>query len=443
MNTTLKNAARWLAVLCGVAAACTAALGWGVLHLLRPAPGEWTEVLRLGRWQQTVSMPTLLRMATHPFTLGLLEGRTLNTRLGPVKVSAGAKPGTWELVCAPCSFVRGELGHERIVLSRVAFTLERELGMKLHGTVALGDAPNLVQGRWSAHIEPAGAELKFSLSPTPLAHAFGLFASAIAELVHAHIEGSIGLSARLRLPSGELMLKPRIDGFSVSGLGTEALRGAVPTCAAPAPTTSFGPWLPRAVIAAEDQRFYEHAGYDLTEIMAAWSGNQRAVAEQDDSETQTERERPRGASTLSQQLAKLVYTGDRPSHSRKLRELLYAVELDRTLGKARVLNLYLAMAPWGDGQCGAHAAALNLLGKRASALTPVEAAWLASLLRNPNAALASMARTGEVDVKRVGGVIANMRPMAATRRSAALEELSLGGLGTCGLRPVSTCVTAH
>ena len=57
--------------------------------------------------------------------------------------------------------------------------------------------------------------------------------------------------------------------------------------------------------------------------------------------------------------------------------------MERTLGKARILQLYLAMAPWGDGQCGAAAAARVYLGKRAPRSTPVEAAWLASLLRNP------------------------------------------------------------
>ena len=415
MNKRVKRIGVWLAALCGVMGVCAAALALSVFLILRPAPGEWTETFRLGRWQQTVSMPTLLRMATHPFTLGLLEGRRLTTRFGPVQWSADAKPGTWRIVCAPCAFERRELGRERIVLSRVEFTMERDLQMKLHGTFALGNAPTAVRGRWSARIEADQAELKFNLPDTPLDHAFGLFASAIPELTRAHIEGSIGLSARLRLHSRELSIQPRIEGFSVSGLGTEALLGAVPGCGAKYAGTSFGPWLPRAVIAAEDQRFYEHTGYDLTEIVAAWGGQQAAA--HDDGE------HLRGASTLSQQLAKLIYTGDRPSHVRKLRELLYAVELDRTLGKARVLNLYLAMAPWADGQCGAHAAAQALLGKRAAALTPVEAAWLASLLRNPNAALAQMVRSGEVDVRRVGGVIEGMRPMPLARRLAARQAL--------------------
>jgi hypothetical protein len=415
VNERLKTVALWTAALCTAVLACVAALAASLALILRPAPGEWTETLRWGRWQRDVSMPTLLRMATHPFTLGLLEGRRLDTRFGPVQWAADAKPGTWRVVCAPCSFERRELGRERIVLARVVFTLERDLQMKLHGTFALGEAAKAVHGRWSARIEADQAELRFSLPDTPLDHAFGLFAGAIPELARAQIDGSIGLAARLRLPSRELTLKPRIEGFRVAGLGTEALLGAAPGCGARQAAGSFGPWLPRAVVAAEDQRFHEHAGYDMNEILAAWSGKRRAGGD--------EGERVRGASTVSQQLAKLVYTGDHPSHVRKLRELLYAVELDRTLGKARVLNLYLALAPWGDGRCGAHAAAQALLGKPAAALSPVEAAWLASLLRNPDAALAQMVRSGEVDVMRVGAIIEGMRPMPLARRLAAQQAL--------------------
>jgi membrane peptidoglycan carboxypeptidase len=98
---------------------------------------------------------------------------------------------------------------------------------------------------------------------------------------------------------------------------------------------------------------------------------------------------------------------------RKLRELLYAVELDRTLGKARVLNLYLAIVPWGDGQCGAAAAARHYLKKRVDVLTPTEAAWLASLLRAPDRDIARYERSGEIDVERVRWVIAHLRPLNA------------------------------
>ena len=58
--------------------------------------------------------------------------------------------------------------------------------------------------------------------------------------------------------------------------------------------------------------------------------------------------------------------------------------MERTLGKARILQLYLALAPWGDGVCGAERAAQVYLGKSASKVGPVSAAWLVSLLRNPD-----------------------------------------------------------
>jgi membrane peptidoglycan carboxypeptidase len=127
---------------------------------------------------------------------------------------------------------------------------------------------------------------------------------------------------------------------------------------------------------------------------------------------------------LSQQLAKLLFAGDSRSHLRKLRELLYAVELDRTLGKARVLNLYLSLAPWGEGQCGAHAAARHYLHKRADALTATEAAWLASLLHNPDREIAQMARTGQANTDRVGWVIGNLRPLNKAKREALLDDLA-------------------
>ena len=87
-----------------------------------------------------------------------------------------------------------------------------------------------------------------------------------------------------------------------------------------------------------------------------------------------------------------MLTGDERSAARKLRELLYAVEMERTLGKARILQLYLALAPWGEGVCGAERAVRVHLGQRdASAVGPVAAAWLASLLPQPDALLRSRA----------------------------------------------------
>jgi hypothetical protein len=381
---------------------------WVMLQMLRAAPGEWSQPLQLGPWQTQLSVPTLLRMATHPFVLRLLENHTLQTPHGPLSLRAGSQPGTWQVTCAPCLLRVADANGEAIRVPRLQFSLQRSGQNDPRGEFVLGTAPRELRGQWNAHIATNGAELKFKLPDTALSHAFALFEAEVPELRQAHIDGRLRVDATLRLPAREIRLKPQIDGFAVSGLGTEALLNAAPACPGTKPGRSFGTWLPRAVVAAEDQRFYEHTGYDLAEITAALSDAQGS----------------RGASTLSQQLAKLLFAGDERSHLRKLRELLYAVELDRTLGKARVLNLYLALAPWGEGICGAHGAARHYLHKRTDALTPTEAAWLASLLHNPDREMAQIARSGQPNTDRVGWIIGNLRPMAKDKREALLDALA-------------------
>ncbi len=386
---------------------------WLVLRALKPAPGEWTHTVQLGRWPLELSVPAVLHIASHPFMLRLLEGRTLRTPYGPVQWQAVAAPNTWRAVCAPCSFKKGELSPEAIRLSRVELTVVPDMEMRLQGSFALGDAPHALQGRWASRIEKQQITLSFTVADEPVARAFALFRTDIPEFGRAQIEGRISAKAQWVLPSNEFTLKPRIDGLRVSGLGTEALLNAQPACGdATQASTDFGTWLPRAVIAAEDQRYYEHPGYDLAEIVAAWSTHQRSG------------EVLHGASALPQQLAKLVYTGDSRSHGRKLRELLYAVEIDRTLGKARALNLYLAMAPWGDGQCGAQAAAQHYLRKTADQLSPVQAVWLATLLHNPDRELAQLARNGQVNTERMAWVADQLRPVSRRERDQLRQAVS-------------------
>jgi len=380
-----------------------------LLSLLRPAPGEWARPVRIGRWQVLVSVPAAMRMATHPVLMRWLADRPWHTAMGPVQWHAGTRADSWRVLCSPCRVRLAELGGDEIVLSRVELLAHRSAQSAWRGEFILGDAPHAVRGRFTFGFDAHGGQVDLTLPDTPLADAYGLFAARVPELARARIDGRIRLDAHWQLPQRTLSVRPQMEGSAVAGLGTEALLNAAPAC--DAASHGFGTWLPRAVIAAEDQRFYEHSGYDLREIAAAWSG----AGDPSDA--------ARGASTLSQQVAKLVYVGDERSHLRKLRELLYAVELDRTLGKARVLNLYLAIAPWGEGRCGAASAARHYLHKRVDKLTPMEAAWLASLLHNPDREWSSFAQSGQVNTERVGWVLANLRPMRAERRDALVQAL--------------------
>jgi membrane peptidoglycan carboxypeptidase len=140
------------------------------------------------------------------------------------------------------------------------------------------------------------------------------------------------------------------------------------------PLDRLGRHLPAAVIAAEDQRFAQHAGIDDVEVARVLA----RLALVDDGDV------PRGASTLTQQLARTLFTGGERTLSRKLRETLYALEMERTLGKQRILELYLNTVDWGPGLCGARAAARAYFAKAPARLDPLEAAWLAAILRHPH-----------------------------------------------------------
>lgn len=137
------------------------------------------------------------------------------------------------------------------------------------------------------------------------------------------------------------------------------------------PLSRISPYLIKAVLIAEDDKFWTHEGFDLDAI-------QKAV-EKDFKE----RKLKFGGSTISQQLAKNLYLTPSKNPLRKLKEAILTWRLERKLSKRRILELYLNVAEWGEGIFGIEAAARHYYGKPASALGPEEAARLASVLPNP------------------------------------------------------------
>ncbi len=126
----------------------------------------------------------------------------------------------------------------------------------------------------------------------------------------------------------------------------------------------------RAVTTSEDAGFFAHHGFDLAEIQDALA---RAG----------ERPRLRGASTITQQLAKNLFLSPERTLARKGREALATLALEASVGKARLLEIYLNVAEWGTGVHGIGEAARHWFGKDARDLTAKEAAFLASVLPNP------------------------------------------------------------
>ncbi|MCS6873246.1 MAG: transglycosylase domain-containing protein [Pyrinomonadaceae bacterium] len=149
--------------------------------------------------------------------------------------------------------------------------------------------------------------------------------------------------------------------------------------------------LQKAVIAGEDARFVEHNGFDWEAIQKAWDeavkeGEREAKAEGDYDPNDWIPPMPsfkRGASTITQQLAKNLYLSEERSFLRKAREAVITYFLERELSKKRILELYLNVIEWGDGVYGAEAAARTYFKKSASDLTAAEAAYLAAMIPSP------------------------------------------------------------
>ncbi|MBN2199666.1 MAG: monofunctional biosynthetic peptidoglycan transglycosylase [Candidatus Aminicenantes bacterium] len=137
------------------------------------------------------------------------------------------------------------------------------------------------------------------------------------------------------------------------------------------PLSRISPSLVEAVLIAEDDGFWAHAGFD-------WEAMREAMVKNWKKKTLRY-----GGSTITQQLAKNLYLSPSRSLVRKLREAILAWRLERALSKKRILEIYLNVVEWGDGIFGAEAAAGHYYGKSASRLSPPEAARLAAILPMP------------------------------------------------------------
>ncbi len=134
--------------------------------------------------------------------------------------------------------------------------------------------------------------------------------------------------------------------------------------------SALSPELAIALVAAEDQRFPSHHGFDLDAIESAFDAGQRG-------------ERLRGASTITQQVAKNLFLWSGRSWLRKGLEAGFTLLIEALWPKQRILEVYANIAEFGPGIYGAEAAAQRYFDKPAAALTPSEAALLAAVLPNP------------------------------------------------------------
>ncbi len=130
-----------------------------------------------------------------------------------------------------------------------------------------------------------------------------------------------------------------------------------------------------AFIATEDQRFYSHMGIDPMGLLRAVLGNVKNLGQG---------KRPAGASTITQQVAKNFLLTSELSYSRKIKEMLLSLKIERAFSKQHILELYLNEIYLGNRSYGVAAAALNYFGKSLDELELEEVAYLAALPKGPN-----------------------------------------------------------
>jgi monofunctional biosynthetic peptidoglycan transglycosylase len=137
------------------------------------------------------------------------------------------------------------------------------------------------------------------------------------------------------------------------------------------PYSRISPNLKRAVLVAEDSAFWDHEGIDVEQIRKSIE------------DSVSRRQAPRGASTITQQLAKNLYLSPSYDPLRKIKELIIARRLEVALSKTRIFEIYLNVIEWGDRVWGIEAAARTYFGVSAASLSRPQSALLAGAIINP------------------------------------------------------------
>ena len=223
-------------------------------------------------------------------------------------------------------------------------------------------------------------------------------------------------------PIQSLEIPKRPPSIQIVDFQGRALARRGDLAGAPLPLKELPPYVPRAFIAIEDRRFYEHSGVDPYGIARALIANvlHRGVAQ--------------GGSTITQQLAKNLFLTQERTITRKLQEALLAIWLERKFSKTQILELYLNRVYFGSGAYGIEQASQHYFGKSARQITVAEAALLAGVVKSPS----RLAPTRNFDgaEKRAKAVLAAMAELKfishSTERTALARPPRIVAQATTG-----------
>ncbi len=265
------------------------------------------------------------------------------------------------------------------------------------------------------HVEGA-VDFRLDLRKTPLEEALAPLRSVVPELESARLAGDVQGWVEGTWPSGSLKGDADLQGLGVEGAvprlqdlmygpftyrvrgedGSWGLRTSGEGSEGWTPYRAIAPVLSDAVVAAEDSAFLLHRGYDMDSMREAMAANL------------AKGQVVRGGSTLTQQLAKNLFLDGERTVVRKVRELLLAIEMDRALGKTRIMELYLNVVEWGPDFHGVQAASEQYFMRSPAGLQPNEAAFLAAILPAPRTFYQKWYLTDRAGEYRIDWVLQNM-----------------------------------
>lgn len=328
------------------------------------------------------------------------------------------------IACADCRLNNQQVSELPFSTSRAI--LEGDLKQNTFtGEAKIEGITARIQANWSSFVTTGS----FWLPETEISQVYQALRTIIPESEHAKITGVVSGQGNFTWPDVYFYFKPRVRNFTVSGLidkekythgifqyhgkdeqGQDLIIETGDSNARWVPLANMSPYLPAAIIAVEDRGFYQHPGYDIESILDATLYNKKSGKFK------------RGGSTLTQQLAKNLFLSEEKTYARKLRELLYAVEIDRELGKKRILELYLNVVEFGPALYGIKDAAQRYFHKSPSEILPEEAAWLASILRSPSHGYLYQYQKQSPDMTRVRNILHLMTGVDTAQIDNALQR---------------------
>ncbi len=297
--------------------------------------------------------PILIKVFATALALSQVTTRpeAIKTRFDPVADRAEVV----ELLRAGCA-------HMRKVFDIEELNLDELIATAMDDPKALTGDIKAFRGINFADLHTAYREFckneKVDNSPVDLGEVVAFYNKAVADLPdHARLKG-------LMLPGASVLFDQKGERFAEL-FEPDQRRIPVPLSDIPEPVQ-------KAFVAAEDKRFFTHKGIDERGLIRAFIGNLAQPT------------RPQGGSTITQQVAKNLAVGDDVTYERKIREMIVASRIERTLTKGEILELYLNSIYLGRGSWGIEMAARSYFAKPAKALTVTEGAYLAGLTKGPN-----------------------------------------------------------